>query len=51
MQDADLDRVVGLGGQCRRKAEGETRRGGKPAAAPRSLSDRANGFEHRDVLC
>ena len=51
MENADFDRLVGLCGQCRSEAEGKTRRSGKPAAAPRSFSDRANGFEHRDVLC
>ena len=39
-----------LAGKCRRKAERQARRGGKPAAGERSLGDRANGCEHRDVL-
>ena len=43
MENSDLDRILGLGGQCRRKAKGKTGRGGKPAAAPRSPCDRANG--------
>ena len=50
MQDADFDRVLGLGGQCRGKAECQSRRGGKQAAGERSLGDRAEGCMHRDVL-
>ena len=41
MENADFDRVFGLGGQRRRQAQGKTRRGCKPAAASRSLCDRA----------
>ena len=33
MENADLDGVLGLGGKCRREAERQSRRGGKPAAA------------------
>ena len=51
MENADFDRIFGLGGHCRRQAKGKTRRGCKPTTTPRSLCDRANGFEHRDVLC
>jgi hypothetical protein len=51
VENTDLDRILGLSGQCRRKAKGKNSRGGKPAAAPWSLSDHANGFEHRDFLC
>ena len=51
MQDADLDRVLGLGGECRRQGpSAKSRRGGKQAAAERSLGDRANRCVHRDVL-
>jgi hypothetical protein len=49
MENADFDRILGLGGQCRQETEGKTRRGGKPAAR-RSPGDRAYGIEHRDVL-
>ena len=50
MQDADFDRVLGLGGKRRRKAECQPRRGGKQAAGERSLGDRTDGCVHRDVL-
>jgi len=36
MENADLDRILGLSGYRRRKAKDETRRGGKPATVPRS---------------
>ena len=49
MENADFDRILGLGGQCRQETKGKTRRGGKPAAR-RSPGDRACGIEHRDVL-
>src|ERR1700719_5275911 len=49
MENADFDRILGLGGQCRQETKGKTRRGGKPAAR-RSPGDRAYGIEHRDVL-
>ncbi len=51
MQNADFDRVLGLGGHCHHKAESQTGRGRKPAAASRPPSGRAIGVEHRDVLC
>ena len=50
MEDADLDGVLGLGGQCRRKAECQSRRRGKQTAGERSRGDRADGCMHRDVL-
>ena len=53
MENADFDRILGLGGQRRQetkgKTKGKTRRGGKPAVR-RSPGDRACGIEHRDVL-
>jgi len=49
MENADFDRILGLGGQRRQETKGKTRRGGKPAAR-RSPGDRACGIEHRDVL-
>ena len=49
MENADFDRILGLGGQRRQETKGKTRRGGKPAAR-RSPGDRAYGIEHRDVL-
>jgi hypothetical protein len=51
MENADLDCILGPGGQRRQQAKGKTRRGGKPAAAPRPPGDRVYGIEHRDVLC
>jgi len=50
MQDADFDRVLRPGGNCRGKAERQSRRGGKQVAGERSLGDRAEGCMHRDVL-
>jgi hypothetical protein len=49
MENADFDRILGLGGQRRQETKGKTRRGGKPPAR-RSPGDRAYGIEHRDVL-
>ena len=49
MENADFDRILGLGGQRRQETKGKTRRSGKPAAR-RSPGDRAYGIEHRDVL-
>jgi hypothetical protein len=45
-----LDRLLGLGGKRRCKAECQPRRGGKQAAGERSLGDRTDGCVHRDVL-
>jgi hypothetical protein len=50
MEDADFNRVLGLGGKRRREAECQSRRGGKQAAGERSLGDRTGGCVHRDVL-
>ena len=33
MENADFDRILGLGGQRRHETKGKTRRGGKPAAS------------------
>ena len=40
MQNADLDGVLGLGGQRRQQAECKPGRGEQPTAGPRSLRDR-----------
>jgi len=43
MENADFDRVLGLGGQRRQETKGKTRRGGKPAAR-RSPGDAPMGL-------
>ena len=49
MQDADLDGVLGLGGRHGRQKAERKPGGQKPAAGDRSLGDRTDGMDHRDV--
>ena len=49
MQDADLDGVLGLGGRHGRQKPERKPGGQKPAAGNRSLGDRTDGMDHRDV--
>src|SRR5262249_5863452 len=50
MEDADFNRLLGLGGKRRREAKCQSRRGGKQAAGERSLGGRTGGGVRSDVL-